>query len=100
MSIDSWCGMSVDGWGSNYWSYGCANRIDKSVLVNIFRETFEVKWASTTWSSYKITPCWGQWSSWKTRLEELRVSCWSSTSYGSKGQNDKCLHYGIEVVKN
>jgi hypothetical protein len=63
MMVDSW-GMMVDSWGSDG-NGGLTNRIDKSILVKILRESFEVKWTSPTWGSNKITPCWSQWASWE-----------------------------------
>jgi hypothetical protein len=63
MCVDSW-GMCVDSWGSNG-NGSLTNRIDKSILINVFRESFEVEWTSSTWGSNKITPCWGQWASWE-----------------------------------
>merc|ERR1719361_352172 len=62
----SWEGVvSIYGWSSNGNS-SLTNRIDKSILVNIFRETFEVKWTGTTWGGYKISPCWSERSCWES----------------------------------
>jgi hypothetical protein len=91
--VDNWGSSVVNGWGSDSnWGNSMTNRINKSILVNIFGESFEVDWTDTTWGENSITPCWGQRSSWKSRLEELRVGCWSSISHGGYGQDDKCLH--------
>jgi hypothetical protein len=62
-SIGKWS-MMVDSWGSDG-NGSLTNRIDKSILVNILRETFEVEWTSTSWGSNKITPCWSQWAGWE-----------------------------------
>merc|ERR1719384_1173238 len=89
---------SLYGWSGNGNS-SLTNGIDESILVNIFRETFEVKWAGTTWSGYKISPCWGERSCWESRLEELWVGCWGGRSYGGDGQNDKCLHCNVKMLR-
>merc|ERR1712241_1215025 len=48
----SWEGMvSIYSWSGNG-NCSLTNRIDESILVNVFRETFEVKWAGTTWGGY------------------------------------------------
>merc|ERR1712184_169485 len=95
----SWEGVvSIYSWSGNGNS-SLTNRIDESILVNIFRETFEVKWAGTTWGGYKISPCWSKRSCWESRLEKLWVGCWGGRSYGGNGQNDKCLHCNIKMLR-
>ena len=94
--LDSWesIGTIVDGWKSSsywssysYWSNSGTDWINKSVLVDIFGESFEVEWTNTTWGKNTITPCWGQWTSWKSRLEQLWVGCWGSRSDSSKSSS-------------
>merc|ERR1712088_269984 len=90
--------VSIYSWSGNGNS-SLTNRIDESILVDIFRETFEVKRAGTTWGGYKISPCWGERSCWESRLEKLWVGCWGGRSYGGDGQNDKCLHCNIKMLR-
>jgi hypothetical protein len=99
VSICSWKGVvSIYSWSGNGNS-SLTNRIDESILVNIFRETFEVKGAGTTWGGYKISPCWSERSCWESRLKKLWVGCWGGRSYGGNGQNDKCLHCDIKMLR-
>merc|ERR1719458_1977879 len=90
--------VSIHSWSGNGNS-SLTNRIDESILVNIFRETFEVKRAGTTWGGYKISPCWGERSCWESRLEKLWVGCRGGRSYGGDGQNDKCLHCNVKMLR-
>ena len=94
--LDSWESIAtiVDGWKSSgywssysYWSNSGTDWINKSVLVDIFGESFEVEWTNTTWGKNTITPCWGQWTSWKSRLEQLWVGSWGSRSDSSKSSS-------------
>merc|ERR1711934_1351832 len=91
-------GICIYSWSGNGNS-SLTNRIDESILVDIFRETFEVKWAGTTWGGYKISPCWSKRSCWESRLEKLWVGCRGGRSYGGNGQNDKCLHCNLKMLR-
>merc|ERR1719361_1063468 len=66
--------VSIYSWSGNGNS-SLTNRIDESILVNIFRETFEVKWAGTTWGGYKISPRWIRRSYWSSCSCRCRTSC-------------------------
>merc|ERR1712018_190887 len=75
--VSGWYGVGMSDWsvykrvGICYWggngNSSLTNGIDESILVNIFRETFEVKGAGTTWGGYKISPCWSERSCWSSR---------------------------------
>merc|ERR1711955_194506 len=61
-SSNSWGSNSLDNWGSNSMDNrdSLANRVNKSVLVEVLRESLESQRSVSIGSGHEVTDSWGQ----------------------------------------
>merc|ERR1719322_1033408 len=106
-SSNSWGSNSLDNWGSDSVDNrdSLANRVNKSVLVEVLRESFESQRSVSIGSGHEVTDSWGQRSGGcscvDVRLgghQHLGVSCWGGEAGpGQEDEADESIH--VDKVK-
>merc|ERR1711902_243987 len=106
-SSNNWGSNSLDNWGSDSMDNrdSLANRVNKSVLVEVLRESLESQRSVSIGSGHEVTDSWGQrtggCSCVDVRLgghQHLGVSCWGGEAGpGQEDEADESIH--VDKVK-